>query len=296
MTLGAYLPRFFIGRNRWLTLALIFALISAVLAPIHLEQHAPSYQVTFDISQSMYVQDAGLEEDLQSRMQLSIDAALHLLRNLPCGSRLGWSVFAGSRVISLLTPLEVCSHYDGLISSLKSINGNMRWTNSSKIGKGLHQSLRSASEIDSDTSIIFFSDGHEAPPLRSGDRGMPAMGKLNVSGIIVGVGGLEPVRIPKYDAQSRLIGYWGPGEVVQRKDAAPGSSHEELSEVRESHLKELARLAQFSYVHLQSVDALIDAIKQANHGTIQTVPTDLRWIPATLALLVLCYFFRPAFG
>lgn len=293
MTFTAYLPRLFQGRNRLLTLAWVLALSCALLLPIKLEKQAPSYQVTFDISQSMYVNDAG--PDLQSRMQLSKDAALYLLQSLPCGSRLGWSVFAGSRVISLVTPLEVCSHYEGLLSSLEAIDGNMRWTNSSKIGKGIHQSLRSASEINSDTAILFFTDGHEAPPLRVGDRGMPASSKLKVDGIIVGVGGLQPVRIPKYDAQGRFVGYWGPGEVVQRKAATPGTSHEELSELREGHLKKLGRLAQLSYVHLESVKSLTDAIKRANHGTLQIVPTDLRWIPATLCLLVLCWYFRPSF-
>jgi len=295
MTLRTFLPRLFLSRNIALTIALILILLSALLKHVKLEKKAPIYQATFDISQSMYVEDVGVGTELNTRLQKSKDAALYLLQTLPCGSRLGWSVFVGSRVLGLVTPLEVCAHYDGLVSSLNSINGNMRWTNSSSIGKGLHQSMRSASEIDSGTAVLFFSDGHESPPLRTGDRGMPAKGNLEVNGIVVGVGGLKPVRMPKYDAQNRFIGYWGPGEVVQRKDVPDGSSHEELSEVHEAHLNDLARLAEFSYVHLTSPSALTRAIKTASHGTQQAVPTDLRWIPASLALLLLCWNFLPIF-
>ena len=153
--------------------------------------------------------------------------------------------------------------------------------------------MRAASEMEHDTAVLFFSDGHEAPPLGVGERGMPAVGKLSVNGIVVGVGGREPARIPKYDANSRFIGYWGPGEVVQQSNAANGHSREELSEVKEQHLTDLARWSQLSYVHLQSANALIDTIKKDNLGTKQMVPTDLRWIPAALALLILCWYFRP---
>ena len=267
-------------------------LASVLMPPINLDQPVHDIQVTFDITQSMNVEDVKLDRIGVSRLTLSKAAAHSLLLSLPCGSRIGWSIFSGQRSITLITPLDVCLHYAGLLSSLDKIDGGMRWVEASSIGRGLHQGIRAAQTIGDNTAVVFISDGHEAPPLRQGQRAMPDTGRLDVDGLVVGVGGDTPVRIPKSDVEGRLIGFWQADDVVQQSNIAT-VSREELSRLHDEHLIRLAQLANLTYVELDSVHAIADAVHNARFSQIKSVPLDLGWIPASLALLALGWRFMP---
>ncbi len=286
-----------LNKNILILLALVALLVCVFMKPIVMTRPAYNFQITFDISQSMRVRDHLIDGQSVSRLVAAKKAAFDLLQSLPCGSRIGWGVFTERRVVSLTTPVEVCDHYAGLLSSLNYIDDGMRWANASGVGKGLHQSIRGADGLGESTRIIFFTDGQEAPPLRAGSRGMPKTDKYPVGGLIVGVGGVSPVRIPKaIDENGLVTAYWQPNEVVQRKDASFGQSHEELSKRQDGHLSKLGRLADLIYLPLESTDQLVDAalVKSLSHEN--KIPVDLRWIPASLALLFLCFRFLPGMG
>lgn len=282
--------------TRWRT-SISFLSVSVLLAisvfmprvlqdrPVH------RYILVFDISQSMNVEDVSDQGESLSRLAMAGKAARTLLAELPCGSSLGLSIFAGARTILLLKPLEVCEHYEGLLASLESIDGRMRFDNASSVGKGLHQSLRAAKDSGDETSVIFFSDGHEAPPLREGQQGLPRSEKLGIEGMLVGLGGETPVRIPKTDLQGRQIGFWQATDVVQRTPGPGVNSREELSFRNEAHLKLLASLSGFSYATLNDSQALVRDIKASGLARTEKIPVDMRWVPALLALMVLCLQF-----
>lgn len=281
-----------LNKNILILLSLVALVVCVFLKPIVMPRPIYNYQVTFDISQSMLVKDHVDGENIISRLDASKNAALDLLQSMPCGSSIGWSIFTRRRVVSLIAPVEVCDHYAALVSSLSNIDSGMRWANASGVGKGLHQSIRAADDLGDSTRIVFMTDGQEAPPLRSGDRGMPKTDRFSVSGVIVGVGGLQPVRIPKtFDDNGQVTAYWQASEVVQKPDAAAGTSNEELSSRQDVHLSKLGRLAELDYLPMDSTDQLADAamIETLSHEAM--VPVDLRWIPASLALFFLCIRF-----
>lgn len=280
-------------KNILILLSLVALLVCVLLQPKILPRPAYNFQVTFDISQSMNVQDLVVDETKVSRLFAAKQAARDLLQNLPCGSQIGWSVFTERRVAALITPVEVCEHYAGLLSALNFIDSNMRWAEASGIGKGLHQSIRAAHEIGNSARVIFMTDGHEAPPLRSGSRGMPNTDKYNVGGLIVGVGGSVPVRIPKVNRDGHVTGYWQADEVVQKSDDTPGPSHEELSSRQDQHLRNLGRLSKLTYLPLDEPEQLINAALDQSFSHEEMIPIDLRWIPALIALLLLCWRFLP---
>jgi len=286
---------FLFNRNNLILLAFISLLVCVFLKPGVMPRPVYNFQVTFDISQSMKVQDLFIGGKPASRLSVAKAAARDLLQESPCGSTVGWSVFTGRRVVALITPIEVCQHYAALLSSLNFIDSGMRWANSSGVGKGLHQSIRSADSMGNSTRIIFMTDGQEAPPLRSGHRGMPSTDRFEIDGVIAGVGGDSPVRIPKTtDADGRVTSYWQADEVVQRPDAAFGQSREELSSRQDAHLSKLGRLSNLQYLPLESADQLAAAALDSSLSDEKTVPVDLRWIPASLALFFLCCRFIPA--
>ncbi len=77
--------------------------------------------------------------------------------------------FAEYRSLLLLSPVEVCSNYNDLLTSLNRIDGRMRWANASEVGKGVYWSARTALAEGSKPDVIFISDGQEAPPLIPGE-------------------------------------------------------------------------------------------------------------------------------
>jgi len=244
--------------------------------------------VTFDLSQSMGVEDMIVGGVPSSRLEFARAAAASLLAELPCGSHIGWSAFTERRTLTLVTPLEVCAHYDALLSALELVDGRMRWGEASGVGKGLFQSLRAASELGDGTAVVFLTDGEETPPLGAGRSGLPkGADELGVDGLLAGVGGYRPAPIPRVDAEGRRVGWWRQSDITQ------GASGELLSRLDEPHLLELARLAGLGYARVAEPGGLFAALDGSGLARTDRVPSDFRWLPAALALLALGWRFRP---
>lgn len=283
---------------RSLLAAFALLVIAAVLPPVNLPRDSWDTIVVFDLTQSMNVEDYELDGVPVSRLTYARESAKRALRELPCGSRVGWAGFAEYRTLLLLAPIEVCAHYSDLIASLDQIDGRMRWGNSSEVAKGVFWSVRTAKTLDESPAVVFVSDGQEAPPLRDGDKpGFDDIKPGEVRGWIVGAGGEAARPIPKSDDDGRPVGYWQAGEVIQRElrtadgRKVPGTEH--LSALRETHLREIAQQVGFDYATLSDTGTLVRAMKHDRAAVSRPVPTALNWLPALLALTVLALRFRP---
>ena len=294
MSLVSYKRRLFNRSHVTLLIAFLLLLATLWMRPVTINRPVYVFQIGFDISQSMNVADQILEGLAVSRLAYAKAMAVSLLQQLPCGSRVGWSVFTGRRTLTLLTPLDVCDHYAGLISTLEEIDGTMRWSNGSSIGKGIHQIMRTADEFTESTAVLLMTDGQEAPPLEQGQRGVPNTDQFDVKGLLVGVGGSTPVPIPKTDALGNTVGVWSAYEVVQRLQPAFAAGGEELSRRDEERLLALARLTQLDYVGLDSAQTLASRATSAKYAVDSKALTDIRWVPASLALLLLLWTFLPS--
>ncbi len=282
------------GRDRWpAAMAALLLALAAVLPEVRLPRATFDYLVTFDISQSMNVVDVELDGRAVSRLTLARAAMREALRRLPCGSRVGWSYFADYRSFTLLLPIEVCGNYDVLLAALDRIDGRMRWANASNIAKGVYWARRYAGSIPG-VDIVFITDGQEAPPLPPGQPPMPDLQSPRVGGWLIGVGGDVPSRIPKTDDSGIESGYWTPETVAQDPSLPPGTSHEHLSELRERYLQSLAAQLSLGYQRLGSESTLARTLLDRRCAHRTPAPTDLRWIPALLALLLLAWRYSPA--
>ena len=218
---------------------------------------------------------------------------------LPCGSKVGWAVFAEYRTLLLLSPVEVCDNYNDLLASLDNVDGGMRWGNSSEVTKGVFWSMRAAKEAGGSPTLLFLTDGQEAPPI---DPTNPPelFGDLKrgeAPGWLMGVGGDTPRRIPKVDEEGRRIGYWQSYEVLQRYGSTPGEGgrpREHLSSLREDHLKKLAGEVGLYYARLTDQQSISAAMRDPRFARRTQQPTDLGWVAAAAALLLLAIRFRPA--
>lgn len=284
-----------------ITLALILLLAALVMPRLDLPRDAYDYLLVFDISQSMNVEDYELDGSPVTRLAFAHEAARRTIRDLPCGSRVGWAAFTGYRTIPLLAPVEVCANYNDLLASLAQIDGRMRWSNASEITKGVFWSVRSAQEIDLSSDahpdVVFISDGQEAPLLDPAypPRLLDDLQEHSIRGWLIGAGADAPSPIPRIDEEGHRQGYWGADEVIQPtafgNNTAPAIEH--LSGVRESHLRALADQLGFEYARLTGPASLSEVLRDQRFARRRPAPTDLFWLPAALAVLLLVMRFRP---
>jgi len=279
-----------------LAIALALLLLAAFLPTLSLPGRATDTVLVFDITQSMNVEDERLDGAPVDRLAFARDVAGRALRELPCGSRVGWAVFAEYRSLLLLAPIEVCAHYSDLLATLGAIDGRMRWGNASEVSKGAFWALRIAKELGGPPpNLVFVSDGHEAPPLSGGT--LPLFDDLHpgeVHGWLLGVGGEAPKPIPKTDPDGHRIGFWRPEDVVAPEGAGGRRAGEHLSGLHEAHLQALAQQIGFDYARLDGVATMRAALRDPRHAQRRDVPTQLAWLPALAALGVLGWTFRGA--
>jgi mxaL protein len=256
--------------------------------------------VFLDITQSMNVTDYEIDGAPVSRLAFARHALKRALRELPCGSRIGLGAFAEYRTLMLVAPIEVCENYGDLLRSIDYIDGRMRWRDASEITKGVFWAIRGAKELDPHPGVIFMTDGQEAPPLRPSAR--PSFDDVKpgqIKGWLIGVGGLSARPIPRTDREGNVLGYWRAEDVIQRNvDIAAGDppSREQLSALHEPHLRKLAQRVGFEYARLSSPGSLSDAMQASRFAQRTLVASDVSWLPALAALIVLGLRFAPERG
>ncbi len=277
--------------------------------------------IVIDVTQSMNVADMSVAGARATRLDAAKAMLAAAIGTLPCGSKVGLSLFTEYRALVLLAPVEVCRNRSELLATLAQLDGRMAWTGSSEIAKGLNSSLRAARELGSLPAVVFVSDGHEAPPLDPGYR--PAFDdedertRASVRGLIVGVGGDTPLPIPKSDPDGTPRGNWRAEEVMQISPrnlgrggsvageamadgpdrgsgmspltplgTTPGTEH--LSALRDAYLRQLASETRLHYHRLASPAALRASLMVPTLRRDQPARFDLRpWLGgAALALLM----------
>jgi len=276
--------------SRAFVAAFVLLLVAPFLPRLPLPREVFQSVVVFDITQSMDVPDHQIDGRPASRLAFAREAMRRALPSLPCGSRIGWAVFAEYRTLLLSTPVEVCENHGDLLAALDRIDGSMRWGNASEVTKAVFWAMRGVRDTHSGAQVVFVTDGHEAPPL---DRVLPLFDDLATGaphGILVGVGGDVAQPIPRSDRLGKPIGLWRAEEVVQR----PGTSSEHLSELHEPHLQALARQVGFGYARLRSEADARAVLHDPRAAKRVSVPTDLRAIPIGAALVLLVWSFLPA--
>ena len=299
--------------ERWLLAGAACALAACLLRPGWPAERARfDHVIVLDITQSMDVQDESIGGKPVSRLAYAKHALRGALLRLPCGSKVGWAVFTEYRSFLLFEPVEVCANLTELRSTLAHIDGRMAWSGNSEIAKGLHSGIDVARHLPGSPSLVFVTDGQEAPPLSAGHRPSFDDKPGDVAGVIVGVGDVRPSPIPKSDPCGRPLGFWQADEVAQADlyssgragsvggepmtddvtakaepalGATPGSEH--LSALREPYLRLLGRERGLAFVRLASPEALADALMSPALAKPTTVRADARIAFACMALALL---------
>lgn len=303
-----------INIDRWLLGVAALALCAVLLRPgWNVDRALFENVVVLDITQSMGVQDQQIGGKPASRLAFVKHLLHQALLDLPCGSKVGWGLFTEYRSYLLFAPVEVCANLTELRSTLDQIDSRMAWAGNSEVAKGLYSAIGIAAQLPAKPSLVFVTDGHEAPPVNPRYRprfnGQPG----DVQGLIVGVGASQPSRIPKVDPLGRPLGFWRADEVLQTdprsqgrggsvagekmvEDAetatatplpgvTPGSEH--LSSLREAYLHLIAQETGLAFHRLQDSEAITKAIMSPHLARPVAARADLRPGLAAAALCLL---------
>jgi len=263
--------------------------------------------IIVDITGSMNARDYSEAGRTISRLDQSKAVLRALIADLPCRSRVGLGIFTERKSFLLFEPVSLCDNYAAVDGAINALNWRMAWEGDSYVARGLYSGIDMASGLRAD--LIFMTDGQEAPPLPVSGPPQFTGHSGKVGGVIVGVGGLTPAPIPKFDERGNEVGFWAMAEVPQENraglpppdaasragynprnapfggDAAVGTEH--LSALREDYLRELAQASTLSYVRLGERSDLRTAVLRSAHPRQLETEADLRPLPAAIAALAL---------
>ena len=298
------------GQLGLLALALALAVTALGSPMLHLSSDVFRHLIVFDITQSMNVGDAVPSDDAPAtRLEHAKAAVLEATAALPCGSEIGLALFTGHRAFLVLAPVEVCANYADISNVVDAVDWRMAWAARSEIAKGVHSGLTIADALGPTTSLVFVTDGHEAPPLHAELRPRFMGDPGSVRGLLAGVGGPVPLPIPKLDPQGRNLGHWGADEVIQVDELSLGrptgvpesyagdetgdveariaSGTEHLSTLRESYLRSLANELRLHYRRVGDTGDLKQALQHPELANDTDVSRNLRPLLAGMAALLL---------
>lgn len=311
------------NRGRLLSIALILLGISLLNPSANLPKRVFDWYLVLDITQSMNVRDMEYSGKSTSRLAYSKIAMRDSLRALPCGSRVALGLFTERDTASVTQPLEVCAHFAALDETIEHFDWRMAWAADSYVINGLYSAIAHAPKLNDKNEkavqVAFISDGHQAPPINP-DYAPAFEGKVgDIKGVVIGVGGYQPSRIPKLDPDDNITGYWELEEVMRyatfgmkkkpqsalemehdqnSRNAPHGSNPAEstqahLSALDETNLKSLANTTGLKYLRLNKPEKLADAMTQSNLAIWRKSSTDLRSFFALPAMVLILLFFIP---
>ncbi len=296
-------------RDVTLLLVALLLLIAALFNPrIPIKRDIYSYMLVADISQSMNTVDKSLNGKPVSRMVFMQDLLHRLIGELPCGTNVSMSVFAGVSVAALYTPIEVCENFDAINDTIDHLDWRTAWSGNSRVRASMTTLAKTIRSFPEPAQVVYFTDGEEAPKLHVFNRTDLTAFQGGEDWLFVGIGSDAGTPIPKFDEHNQLIGYWSgdsfamqPGIAqisesnlgVRDDNVAGGTSDRYLSKLDEEYLKELSKEVNGLYVRGNSVHDVLEAMKKQKPVRKDKAAFELRWILAAMAGLLFILAYTP---
>lgn len=283
---------------------LVFVLVMAALWLPKIPREVKVMDALFvvDITDSMNVKDVTIGGATVSRLDWTKEFLRQSLLEMPCGSHAGLAIFSEARSLILMNPVEVCDTYHDLVQMIQQLNTYMAWARSSEVSKATYTAIKQAKSIDPQPTVVFISDGHEAPPVHESlfpkFPGKPG----EIHGLMVGVGGEDLLPIPKTNEEGVIEGVWAVNEVMHQDVYASmqgGNSQnmprtEHLSSQKVAHLETLAHRVGFGLISSPSKPKLlVKAIQEEAVTRKQRIDYDFYPLLSMLALVLMLSMFMP---
>jgi len=294
-----------------LLLVVALLLLLAISKPqIQLKQDVHNYLLVADVSQSMNAQDVKLNSKVISRMDYTKHLMKRVVETSSCGTYISLGVFAAENVGLLLTPLEVCANYDVITDSIDHLEWRMAWRGNSRLTFGIKSAESMFDYLNIPATMLFFTDGDEAPKVN-------AINKLDLSGVqigknllFIGVGGHQPVPIPRYNTSNKWVGYWS-SDTKENSAGAVGDTYSDtskdepdpivayaefdryLSQLDSEYLKQISAEIKGSYIEGQDTEEFYTYVQSQKPSASFVTAYSLKWLYLILAILMLLLIYTP---
>ena len=283
-------------------------LVLALIKPeIELERDVHNYFLLADVSQSMNAEDVELDGNKVSRIVYMRHLMKKVVETSPCGTYISLGVFAAESSALLLMPLEVCANYDVLVDSIDQLEWRMSWRGNSRLSFGVRSAVKTLDQQGAPARLFFFTDGDEAPKAN-------AINKLNLAGlqggeniVFVGIGGNEPVPVPRYNAANEWVGFWASdakdyGASVTYNDTskdepnpvvASAEFDRYLSQLEAEYLRGLAQEVNGQYVEGTDTPAFYEFVRHQPPAATFVASYPVAWLYLSLAGLLVLLTYLP---
>ena len=290
--------------------AVLLLVLALVKPQIRLKQEVHNYLLVADVSQSMNAEDVQVNGQNVNRMAYTRHLMKRVVETSPCGTYISVGVFAAENVALLFMPLEVCANYDEITEAIEHLEWRMAWSGNSRLSFGVKAAASVFDSLNAPAKMLFFTDGDEAPKVN-------AINKLDLSGVqigqnvvLVGVGGHQPVAIPRYNSANKWVGYWSSdakehGAVgaaysdTSQDEPDPEVAYAEydryLSQLDTEYLKSLAQEIKGSYIEGRDTEEFYDFVQSQKPAASFVTDYSLRWVYLSLAGLLILLTFLPDF-
>ncbi len=277
-------------RSRLFDLRMILLILAAlVLAPVFarptlpISQSVLNHLYVVDITQSMNVRDYTIGGQPIDRLSFVKAALIQVVHELPCGSFVGLAVFTGWQTEVLFDPIEVCHHRREIDEVIHYIDWRMTWIPQSNVARGLEDALTKLKSRGHPASLVFFTDGDEAPDYGETPALAHRVSREKPDGVVIGVGDLRPSVVPLLNPYGRMTGYF-------QRDGEPY-----LSSLRQDYLRKLADAKGLDYHRLQSGKQLLSLLRSPRYADALPARREIDWAfgASALSLLIAVYVLTP---
>jgi mxaL protein len=270
---------------------------------VNLQRDIYSYLLVVDITQSMNTVDMSVDGKPASRNAYTRRLLHDLVASLPCGTRVGLALFAGTSAALQYSPIEVCQNYAAIQENIAHLEWRMGWSGNSRLRQAAQSIAHLTRTLREPSQVVFLTDGEESPRLH-------AFNTLNLTGfqggkgwLIVGIGSEKGAPIPKFDENNKMLGYWS-AESFQMQPGVAQISQEnfgarddgvammdysrQLSRLDEDYLKKYSAEIGSNYLRGDNMAAMQSAITRLKPSRRDVAPVELnRWFAGLAGLLLL---------
>jgi mxaL protein len=288
--------------------ALLLLVIALFKPTIPIKRDIFSYILVADISQSMNVKDMRLNGKTVSRMEYQQFLLHRIIGEMPCGTQVSMSLFAGVSVAALYTPIEVCENFAAIEETIDHLDWRNGWSGNSRIRESMVTLAKLIRSFPEPVQVVYFSDGEETPKLHVFNTRDLTDFQGGKDWLLVGVGSDKGTAIPKLNDKNQLIGYWsaesfamqpGVAQIAQenigsREDSVASSTSDRyMSRLDEKYMMSLAKEINGHYVNGSSLQNILKAMKAQPAARRSKADFELKWVFAGLAGLLFLAAYIP---
>jgi len=300
-------------KDHYETVLLIFAslfLLLALIKPqIQLKQEVHNYLLVADVSQSMNAEDMKVNNQPVSRLVYTQHMMKQVVKTSPCGTYVSVGIFAAENVALLVMPLEVCKNFDIINDTIDHLEWRMAWSGNSRMTFGVKAAEATFEYLNIPAQMLFFTDGDESPKASGINKLDISNVRIGKNVIFVGIGGVEPAPIKRFNANNKFVGYWGTDAAAEsagggimyndasKDDPDPPVAYAEfdryLSKLDAEHLKDMTTEIKGQYVEGADKPEFYSFVQSQTPAAKFVTDYSVRWIFLLMAAFLVLATYIP---